>query len=180
LFELGASEVGTALPVDVSYCATSRAVGTAICTHPDLAADHTIIPAPALDELEALVAAAPPMIGAEYLTPSVLEALWTETATAFRSELAESKCRSRRFFTRRNAAWHLVGRVHFNLAENRRDDEAPFAVSGDLYDATIENRQGAASAARPRAERIRRCCQQAAVALIAPPGPARRGPSARG
>jgi hypothetical protein len=26
-----------------------------------------------------------------------------------------------------NPAWNLVGRVHFNLAENRRDPEAPFA-----------------------------------------------------
>ena len=128
LFELGASEVGTALPVDVSYWRDFGArLVTAICTHPDLAADHTIIPAPALDELEALVAAAPPMIGAEYLTTSVLEALWTETATAFRSELAESKVSVEAFLHRRNAAWHLVGRVHFNLAENRRDDEAPFA-----------------------------------------------------
>ena len=27
----------------------------------------------------------------------------------------------------RQSAWHLVGRVHFNLAENRSDEEAPFA-----------------------------------------------------
>ena len=100
---------------------------TAICTHPDLTADHTLIPAPALDELEALAAAAPPMTGAEYLTASVLETLWTETATAFRSELAESKASVQAFLQRKNPAWHLVGRVHFNLAENRRDDEAPFA-----------------------------------------------------
>ena len=80
-----------------------------------------------LDELEALAAAAPPMIGAEYLTASVLEALWIETTTAFRSELDESKASVEAFLQRRNAAWHLVGRVHFNLAENRRDDEAPFA-----------------------------------------------------
>jgi hypothetical protein len=26
-----------------------------------------------------------------------------------------------------NPAWNLVGRVHFNLAENRGDEEAPFA-----------------------------------------------------
>jgi non-specific serine/threonine protein kinase len=31
------------------------------------------------------------------------------------------------FLQRKSPAWHLVGRVHFNLAENRRDDEAPFA-----------------------------------------------------
>src|SRR6185369_3373004 len=27
----------------------------------------------------------------------------------------------------RHAAWNLVGRVHFNLAENRKDEDAPFA-----------------------------------------------------
>jgi non-specific serine/threonine protein kinase len=36
------------------------------------------------------------------------------------------RCWSRSFSSAR-ARWHLVGRVHFNLAENRRDDEAPFA-----------------------------------------------------
>jgi superfamily II DNA or RNA helicase len=128
LFELGASEVGTALPADLSYWRDFGArLVTAICTHPDLTADHTIIPAPALDELEAIMVAAPPMIGAEYLAVSVLEVLWTEAATAFRSELVESNTSVESFLHRRNTAWHLVGRVHFNLAENRRDDEAPFA-----------------------------------------------------
>jgi len=128
LFELGAGEVGTALPADLSYWREFGArLVTAICTHPDLTADHTVIPAPALDELEALVAAAPPMIGAEYLTASSLQTLWTEATTAFRSELVESKVSVESFLQRRNAAWHLVGRVHFNLAENRRDEEAPFA-----------------------------------------------------
>ncbi|MGH9373602.1 MAG: ATP-dependent helicase, partial [Vicinamibacterales bacterium] len=92
LFELGAREVGSALSADLSYWRDFGArLVTAICTHPDLTAQHTLIPAPALSELEALAAAAPPMTGAEYLTASVLETLWTETATAFRSELAESK-----------------------------------------------------------------------------------------
>ena len=53
--------------------------------------------------------------------------LWTETAAAFRTELADSKASVQEFLQRKNPAWHLVGRVHFNLAENRRDDEAPFA-----------------------------------------------------
>ena len=67
------------------------------------------------------------MTGAEYITADVLEALWTEIAAAFRSELAESKASVQEFLQRKNPAWHLVGRVHFNLAENRRDEEAPFA-----------------------------------------------------
>jgi non-specific serine/threonine protein kinase len=137
LLELGAGAVGTALPADVRYWRDFAArLVTTICTHPDLDAhngqeDHeahrVLIPAPAPADLEALAAAAPPMTGAEYLTASVLESLWTETAEAFRSELAESKASVQAFLQRKNPAWHLVGRVHFNLAENRRDDDAPFA-----------------------------------------------------
>ncbi len=128
LLELGAAEVGTVLPADFGYWRDFAArLVTAICMHPDLEGHHAAIPAPAIEELEALAAAAPPMTGAEYITASVLETLWTETAAAFRSELAESKGSVQAFLQRQSAAWHLVGRVHFNLAENRRDDEAPFA-----------------------------------------------------
>ncbi|WP_449491597.1 hypothetical protein [Caballeronia sp. M23-90] len=31
------------------------------------------------------------------------------------------------FLKSRHPAWNLVGRVHFNLAENRKDPESPFA-----------------------------------------------------
>src|SRR5260370_22276566 len=128
LLALGAAEVGTALPPGFSYWRDFAALLiTAICTHPDLATPPGAVPAPALGELEALAAAAPPMDGAEYLTASVLETLWTEIADALRSELAESKASVQEFLQHRNTAWHLVGRVHFNLAENPRDDEAPIA-----------------------------------------------------
>lgn len=128
LLELGAAQVGTTLPADFSYWRDFAArFVTTICTHSDLDAHGAPVPAPALDELEALAAAAPPMTGAEYITASVLETLWTEIVAAFRSELAESKASVQDFLQRKSPAWHLVGRVHFNLAENRRDDEAPFA-----------------------------------------------------
>ncbi|MBI3492059.1 MAG: SNF2 helicase-associated domain-containing protein, partial [Acidobacteria bacterium] len=128
LLDLGASEVGTALPADFSYWRDFAArLITTICTHPDLDTHHAAISAPTLGELETLAAAAPPMDGAEYLTASVLETLWTEIAEALRSALAESKASVQEFLQRKNPAWHLVGRVHFNLAENRRDDDAPFA-----------------------------------------------------
>ncbi|MDP3001019.1 MAG: DEAD/DEAH box helicase [Bryobacterales bacterium] len=67
------------------------------------------------------------MTGAEYLTAEVLDALWQELDAAFGIELAESKCGIQDFLKRRNPAWNLVGRVHFNLAENRKDQDAPFA-----------------------------------------------------
>jgi len=128
LFELGAAEVGTALPADFSYWRDFAArLVTAICTHPDLDVHHAPIAAPPLTELEALAAAAPPMTGAEYITASVLEVLWTQIAEAFRFELAQSQASVQGFLQSKSPAWHLVGRVHFNLAENRRDDDAPFA-----------------------------------------------------
>ena len=130
LLELGAADVGTTLPSDFGYWRDFAArLVTAVCAHSDsdLDAHHAPIAAPPSDELEALAAAAPPMTGAEYITASVLETLWSEIAAAFRSELAESKASVQEFLQRKSPAWHLVGRVHFNLAENRKDDNAPFA-----------------------------------------------------
>jgi superfamily II DNA or RNA helicase len=128
LLELGAGAIETALPADLSYWRDFAArLITTICTHPDVDGYPAPIPPPATDELEALAAAAPPMDGVEYVTASVLGTLWTEAAEAFRSELAASKASVQTFLQHRNPEWHLVGRVHFNLAENRRDDAAPFA-----------------------------------------------------
>jgi non-specific serine/threonine protein kinase len=53
--------------------------------------------------------------------------LWRELDAAFAQELAESKLAVQEFLKRRNPAWNLVGRVHFNIAENRKDADAPFA-----------------------------------------------------
>src|SRR6185295_15807204 len=74
-----------------------------------------------------LLSAPPLMKGAEYLTAGVLENLWAGIDTAFRLELSESKTSLEDYLKQKNSAWNLVGRVHFNLAENRKDEEAPFA-----------------------------------------------------
>ena len=127
LLALGLNEVGTILSTDVGYWRDVAArLITAICTLPDFQT-QTPIPSPAPTELEELVAAVPPMEGAEYLTVEVIDRLWSETADAFRVELAEAALSVQEFLQQKNAAWHVVGRVHFTLAENRRDDEAPFA-----------------------------------------------------
>lgn len=128
LLELGAAEVGAALPADIAYWRdfATRLVAS-ICTLPPPDGPPAPIPPPAANELEAIAAAAPPMTGAEYVTSAVLEHLWTETDQAFRSELADAKASVQAFLQGKNPSWHVVGRVHFNLAENRRDDEAPFA-----------------------------------------------------
>ena len=130
LVQLGAAEVGTALPPVFGYWRDFGArYITSVCTLPDIEPGMAMADIPLLprEELETLASAAPPMTGAEYLTASVLENLWQAIDAAFRLELAESKESVQDFLKHKSPAWNLVGRVHFNLAENRKDDAAPFA-----------------------------------------------------
>src|SRR5258706_15956619 len=67
------------------------------------------------------------MVGAEYLTTTLLADLWQRIDAACDAELAIAKLTVQEFLKGRHPAWNLVGRVHFNLAENRKDEDAPFA-----------------------------------------------------
>ena len=130
LLRLGADEVGTALPPVLSYW---RELGvryvTALCALPGVGDGRTKppVPVPADGELDKMAAAAPPMTGAEYLTAAVLADLWRGMDAAFDAELADTSLSVQEFLKGRHPAWNLVGRVHFNLAENRKDENAPFA-----------------------------------------------------
>src|SRR5438105_466931 len=126
----GADEIGVALPPAFSFWRECAALYlTGVCTRPIDAAEPNRAhpPTPPKSELDQFVLAVPPMTGAEYLSARVLHALWQETDAAFRLELSEWRCGVQEFLKNRNPAWNLVGRVHFNLAENRKDEEAPFA-----------------------------------------------------
>jgi len=130
LLALGADEIGVALPPALSFWREFAApYVTGVCTWPIEAADphRAHPPTPPKSELDQFVLAAPPMAGAEYLSAGVLSDLWQELDRAFWAELTEAKCSIEEFLKRRNPAWNLVGRVHFNLAENRKDEAAPFA-----------------------------------------------------
>ena len=127
---LGADEVGTVLPPELSYW---REFGgryvTALCALPGIGEGRAKPPvrAPANPELEQMVFAVPPMAGAEYLTATLLADLWHRMDAAFDTELAVAKLSVQEFLKGRHPAWNPVGRVHFNLAENRKDEDAPFA-----------------------------------------------------
>jgi hypothetical protein len=132
LLELGLREVGTVLPPDLAYWRDFAArYVTVLCTSAhslsEQAEDANQVPAPEADVLAVLANAAPPMPGGEYLSAEVLACLWTQVDEAFRKERAQAKATLQEFLRSGNRAWHLVGRVHFNLAENRSDEDAPFA-----------------------------------------------------
>jgi non-specific serine/threonine protein kinase len=84
------------------------------------------VPPPPADDLAAIAAAAPAMTGVEYVTADALAALWRELDGAFAAARAAHGSVADLLYAL-DPQWHLVGRVYFNLAENRRDDEAPFA-----------------------------------------------------
>src|SRR5271166_4786655 len=146
LLWLGADEVATVLPPVLSYW---RELGmrymTALCALPSVGDGRTKppVPIPADGELDTMAAAVPPMTGAEYLTTSVLANLWRGMDAAFDAELVQAKLSVQEFLKSRHPAWNLVGRVHFNLAENRKDEEAPFA-----FLATYATRLSAAAKAQ--------------------------------
>ncbi len=130
LLQLGAGEVETILPPGFAYW---RELGaryvTALCALPEVGEGGAAIEVhpPPEPELEQLALAAPLMTGAEYLTAEVLAALWEGMNAALGIELRETGATVQEFLKRRHPAWNLVGRVHFNLAENRKDAGAPFA-----------------------------------------------------
>jgi non-specific serine/threonine protein kinase len=142
LLHLGAAEVGTVLPPPWAFWRDFAArFVTALTATPE---DGEIsVAAPDALALETLCLDAPPMTGAEYLAPDILLALWAEIEAAVKTELAAYSGPLQDFLKAKHPAWNLVGRVHFNLAENRKDAEYPFA-----FLATYTSRLSATGAAQ--------------------------------
>src|SRR5262245_57860940 len=130
LLSLGLDDVGSPLPPSLAYWRQLAArYMAAVCALPEIA-DSMVKPAvPHLPdaEFEIIAAAVPPMFGAEYVSSTVLGLLWKDIDSALKDELGHSGLPFGTFLKSRSPAWNLVGRVHFNLAENRKDEEAPFA-----------------------------------------------------
>src|SRR5207245_7907371 len=121
ILQLAARQPGETLPPSVAFFRDVGALFLArACAAPD-AATHQPLP----DELARLVSQAPPMGGGEYLRPATLEALWSGLDAALRTELRDTSLEQ--WFKDRHAAWNVVGRVCFHLAENKADEERPFA-----------------------------------------------------
>jgi non-specific serine/threonine protein kinase len=121
ILQLAARHPGETLPPSVAFF---REVGALFLARACASPEPASVQAPA-DELARLVSQAPPMCGGEYLRPSTLEALWSDLDAALRSELRETSLEQ--WFKDRHAAWNVVGRVCFHLAENKADEERPFA-----------------------------------------------------
>jgi non-specific serine/threonine protein kinase len=135
LLQLGAGEIGQSLPpAFIWWRDFALRYVEAVCLHgaggggegPSAAFLSAMAP-PDEAELATLVLTAPMMPGAEYLTADILLGLWADLSTAFTASFIAAGTDLQAFLKTLNPAWNLIGRVHFNLAENRRDPEWPFA-----------------------------------------------------
>ena len=85
------------------------------------------LPPPDAATLATLTLSIPPMPGAEYCTPDVLAAIWTDLDTWAIDSIARDPEGLSGFLHKYAPLWRQVGRVCFHLAENKNDSEFPFA-----------------------------------------------------
>ena len=93
----------------------------------DVLKDEQLIAPPAEAELNTIALEAPPMKGLEYLDSQALRSAWIELDAHVRGEILASGQGLRAYLHEKNPLWRVVGRVTFHLAENKRDEEHPFA-----------------------------------------------------
>ena len=80
-----------------------------------------------LPEHEKLLGSIPPMRGAEYLSLSVFENTWTVLDNWLCEQVNASHQSLDDFLQHYAPQWHQVGRVCLHLAENKHDNDYPFA-----------------------------------------------------
>jgi non-specific serine/threonine protein kinase len=115
------------------------------------------LPPPAREELLAFVQSAPPMVGLEYLTAELLETCWTELATLVAEAATADPEGPAEWLRKVNPLAHLIGKVTFHLAENKRDPQRPFA-----FLATFSHKLSTSS--KPQHRPLAEALKQSAVA----------------
>ncbi|MBS0260488.1 MAG: DEAD/DEAH box helicase [Planctomycetes bacterium] len=129
LIELASPGLGETLPASlVFWRGFSRWFFQAVCQLGENGfAQWSTLPAPAVGELEERVAAAPPMRGLEYLDVRLLTELWGALRDQVVTRAQAHRQGPASYLETVNPLWHLLGRVTFHLAENKRDAARPFA-----------------------------------------------------
>src|SRR5206468_155065 len=105
-----------------------RAFVARVCAVPDLEErrERVEIDCPP-DERDRLAGAVPPMEGAEYVDGEWVVARWADINAAFADEIRAHRGPVAAWLHARHPSWHTVGKVCLHLAENRGDEEHPFA-----------------------------------------------------
>src|SRR6266498_2378027 len=129
LLDLGTTELDASLSPPLMFLREiGRAFATRLRAAPDLEErrERVEVDCPP-DERARLASAVPPMPGAEYVDSDWIAARWAEIGNAFAEEIPAHRGTVAEWLRARHPSWHVVGKVCLHLAENRGDDEHPFA-----------------------------------------------------
>jgi superfamily II DNA or RNA helicase len=129
LLDLGTTELDAPLSPPLAFLREiGRAFATRLRAAPDLEErrERVQVDCPP-DECARLAGAVPPMPGAEYVDSDWIAARWAEIGNAFAQEIPAHRGAVAEWLRARHPSWHAVGKVCLHLAENRGDDEHPFA-----------------------------------------------------
>ena len=85
------------------------------------------IDTPSDEVLQQLVLQVPPMPGSEYVTLDVLKSIWISFDNWFQTTAAKHPEGLKGFLKDTLPSWQPLGRVCFHLAENKQDNDYPFA-----------------------------------------------------
>ncbi len=171
LLDLGATELDAPLDPPLAFLRDlGRAFVTRLCAVPDLEErrERVEVDCPP-DERARLAAAVPPMDGGEYVDADWVAARWDDMSRAFADEIRAHPGSVGNWLNARHPSWHVVGKVCLHLAENRGDEEHPFA-----FLATYAARAGAGGKvqhrplARALEESSARADRQALLHLLVP------------
>jgi superfamily II DNA or RNA helicase len=129
LLDLGATELDAPLAPPLAFLRDlGRTFVTRLCALPDLEArrERVEVDCPP-DERARLAAAVPPVDGGEYVDADWVAARWAALNRAFAEEIRAHRGPVAEWLRARHPSWHTVGKVCLHLAENRGDDDHPFA-----------------------------------------------------
>jgi len=142
LLQLATLRQEAALPPALAYWRTfGERYLTELCHSPEHEGVPVAPPAPPAADLAAMVEAAPPMLGGEYLQTGTLERLWAELDECVREGVAATPGGLSAWLRARSPVWHCVGRVCLHLAENKRDAECPFAFLATYAPGLVDGRR---------------------------------------
>ena len=129
LVSLAASSGPVELPATLAYWRSwVRLFFRAVChAEGEPGESWRSLPPPGEVDLAALVNSAPPMVGLEFVTATLLTQLWSELCEYVTDAAMADPDGPAAWLQRINPLAHLVGKVTFHLAENKRDPERPFA-----------------------------------------------------
>src|SRR5437899_3828269 len=129
LLDLGSTELDAPLVPPLAFLRDlGRAFVTRLCALPDLEErrDRIEVDCPE-DERTRLAGNVPPMDGSEYVDADWIAARWADLSRALAGESRAQPGSVGDWLSARHPSWHVVGKVCLHLAENRADEEHPFA-----------------------------------------------------